>query len=87
MTSRKALARANKVLAELNDRSLVQLPLRPSATQIRKELDRLRLMAVGQPGNIELNLNISRLRVRLSRHKDQNTRAHMVQGGIPGLKK
>ncbi|MBU1362894.1 MAG: hypothetical protein KKE51_03610 [Gammaproteobacteria bacterium] len=75
------------MLALLNDQSLVELPKHPTATQLRKELDRLRLLAVQQPGNVELNLNISRLRVRLSRHKDQKQHAHMVQGGIPGLKK
>ena len=81
--SRKARKRANEVLGALNDQSLLNLPERPTPAQLRKELDRLRLLAQGNPGNAELNLNIAQLKVRIARKPDPKAHAHFVQGGSP----
>lgn len=81
--SRNARKRANAVLADLNDQSLVNLPERPTPVQLRKELDRLRMLAGKNPGNAELNLNIAQLKVRIARKHDPKARVHFVQGGNP----
>lgn len=81
--SRKARKRANAVLASLDDQTLVRLPERPTPTQLRKELNRLRFLAQGDPGNAELNLNIAQLKVRIARKPDPKAHAHFVQGGSP----
>lgn len=81
--SLKARKRANAVLADLNDQSLLNLPERPTPVQLRKELDRLRLLAVKNPGNTELNVNIAQLKVRIARKHDPKAHVHFVQGGSP----
>lgn len=80
---RRAQKRANTALASLDDQSLVRLPERPTPTQLRKELDRLRLLALANPGNVELNLNIAQLKVRIARKHDPKAHVHFVQGGTP----